>query len=103
MMDNGRHRIKIGGVYIPRENIGKSRLLEAFNNIEKGTEKDLVEGYQTVVIGDTNAKMEDEGDSPGGKIQQEMTERLNLTTMNETDRCQGGQGSKMITNQEWTT
>jgi len=44
---------------------------------------------QTIMVGDTNAKIEEEGDSIGGKMQKDMVKRLNMTIMNETDTCQG--------------
>uniref|UniRef100_A0A7M5VCA9 Reverse transcriptase domain-containing protein n=1 Tax=Clytia hemisphaerica TaxID=252671 RepID=A0A7M5VCA9_9CNID len=88
-LNNKRHKIKIGAVYIPKENIGRNKLEEAFKEIEKEVELGIIGDFQTMVVGDTNSKIESEGESVGGKIQKEMVERLNFTITNETDKCQG--------------
>jgi len=49
----------------------------------------MISCHQTLVIGDTNAKIEDEGDSIGGKLQEEMIERLDLQLINDTEICKG--------------
>ena len=88
-INNGRHKVKIGAAYIPKEQIGKEELQEAFNKLSDEAERGIIAGYQTLVIGDTNAKIEEEGDSIGGRIQKEMLRKLNMTILNDTDRCEG--------------
>ena len=88
-IDNNKIKTRIGAVYIPKEKIKKAELEKVYNQLSGEIEQGMISCHQTLVIGDTNAKIEDEGDSIGGKLQEEMIERLDLELINGTEICEG--------------
>lgn len=91
-INNGKVKMKIGGVYIPKENIKINELKTAYKQIESEVNIGKNNGYKVMIVGDLNCKVNEEDGgvvSRGGKIMMEMARKEELSIMNEEQVCQG--------------
>ena len=94
-INNNTNKIRVGAVYIPKENIDKKKLKEGYKKIQKEWLEGKKNGEKILTIGDFNCKVGDEipGNkeevSKGGIMLKEARSTYDMTIVNGTPKCTG--------------
>ena len=95
-ISNNRENIKLGVVYIPKENIKKEEIKKVYKHIEEEIEEGKRNDFKVMIIGDFNAKVGNkiipgntEEITTGGKLLTELVEKEMMIIMNGTGICKG--------------